>query len=67
MVQVPVVFTREELAGVDFMARQLRLDRGGVVRRALDLLAVAGPLPFAPGELGAALAGVRCSECGARE
>lgn len=63
LVSVNLVFSREELTGLDFMGRALHLDRGEVVRRALDLLAVFGPqmeLNMQPG----ALARVACSGSG---
>ena len=67
LVNVPVVFTREELGGLDFMARVLHLDRGGVVRRALDVLAAVGPQEVAALRgvgIGDILADVHCSVCG---
>lgn len=67
LVNVPVIFTREELAGVDFMARVLRLDRGAVVKRALDVLAAVGPQEVAALHevgIGEIVSGVHCSVCG---
>lgn len=70
LVNVSVVFTREELAGLDFMARSLHLDRAGAVRRALDVLAGVGPQRVALLHdigVGDMLAGVHCSVCGCSE
>jgi len=67
LVNVAVVFTREELTGLDFMARSLHLDRGSVVRRALDVLAAVGPREVAALRgvgVGEILADVYCGECG---
>ncbi len=67
MVNVAVIFTREELGGLDFMARVLHLDRGEVVRRALDVLAAVGPHEVAALHdigIGEMLADVHCSVCG---
>lgn len=67
LVNVAVIFTREELTGLDFMARVLHLDRGSVVRRALDVLAAVGPQEVAALHnipVGEVLADVHCSMCG---
>ena len=70
LVNVSLVFTRQELTGLDFMARVLHLGRGGIVRRALDVLAAVGPREVAALQnvpVGDILADVHCGVCGGTE
>ena len=65
LVSVNLVFSREEMTGIDIMGRAWHLDRGEVVRRALDLLVLFGSQVNFVQEPGAVLAQLDCPGAGA--